>query len=136
MYKQDRFTEYFGNAVPALQESGVEARYPTAILDDEQRQLAEGHLYLAEQAVNSLRRRGVAIDDPEEALADAHEGVCDAARRFDPAVGAEFERYAPARIRGMVVDNMRIRHKLGGPTRSQPTVGWTDAFPGSHGTRC
>ena len=56
--------------------------------------LVEGHMHVVDRAVKHarhIRRRGL---DTEEAHADASEGLCDAARRFDPTRQVTFEAFA------------------------------------------
>jgi RNA polymerase sigma factor for flagellar operon FliA len=45
--------------------------------------------------------------DVEDLQASAAAGLLDAHRRFDPAKGVKFESYAPHRMRGFVLDDLR-----------------------------
>lgn len=78
-----------------------------------QRDLAEQYAPLARRIAVDIARTHTRHDH-DELIGDAYEGLCLAARRFDPAnpSGAGFATYASARIRGQVLDAMRDRDLL------------------------
>ncbi len=76
---------------------------------DERNQLAIDHLDLVGRIVAEVASRYPAHVD----RADLHNagtlGLVEASRRFDPASGAPFARYAAIRIRGAIIDSTRSR---------------------------
>jgi len=86
---------------PPLGEDGrsVEAR----------NRLVIAYRYLVDYAVAALRRRGVpvaAVSD-DELRSAGYLGLMEAVKRFDPARGVLFGTYAPPRIRGAMLDDLR-----------------------------
>lgn len=78
------------------------------VLSEEQRRLAESHMELVghvvfQVAVNFPRH----VDRGELACAGAL-GLTEAASRFDSSRGVPFERFAARRIRGAILDHVRI----------------------------
>lgn len=67
------------------------------------------HLYLVQHVVNSLASSYPRHVDRAELWSAGALGLVDASRRFDPALGIPFVRYASIRIRGAMVDSARSR---------------------------
>ena len=57
--------------------------------------------------------------DVEELQASAAAGLLDAIRRFDPARGVKFESYAPHRMRGWILDDLRAKDWVPRLTRAR-----------------
>lgn len=72
-------------------------------------QLVESHLYLVQHVVNQLASRYPRHVDRQELWSAGASGLVDASRRYDPATGVPFARYATIRIRGAIVDSTRTR---------------------------
>lgn len=71
--------------------------------------LVEEHLYLVTHIVNQIAARYPRHVDRQELWAAGAAGLVDASRRYDPAAGVPFGRYATIRIRGAVIDSTRSR---------------------------
>lgn len=71
--------------------------------------LVEEHLYLVQHIVNQLAVRYPRHVDRQELWAAGAAGLVDASRRYDPAAGVPFGRYATIRIRGAIIDSTRSR---------------------------
>lgn len=67
------------------------------------------HLPLVHQIVNQLARRFPSHVDRDELFNAGVFGLVDASRRYDPATGVPFGRFAAIRIRGAVLDSTRSR---------------------------
>jgi RNA polymerase sigma factor FliA len=95
---------------------------PAVPLTDQQRQLAEAHLELAEQAVGVFRRKHDNWIERDDLRSIAFTALVEAAGRFDPRVGATFRQFAWQRISGAFIDEIRARHgRLGvGKTHRVP----------------
>lgn len=72
-------------------------------------QLVESHLYLVQHIVNQLASRYPRHIDRSELWSAGAAGLVDASRRYDPATGVPFSRYASIRIRGAIIDSTRTR---------------------------
>lgn len=72
-------------------------------------ELVESHLYLIQHVVNQLASRYPRHVDRQELWSAGAAGLVDASRRYDPATGVPFARYASIRIRGAIVDSTRTR---------------------------
>lgn len=72
-------------------------------------ELVESHLYLVQHVVNQLAARYPRHVDRQELWSAGASGLVDASRRYDPATGVPFARYATIRIRGAIVDSTRTR---------------------------
>lgn len=70
-------------------------------------ELVTASLPLVHTIVSSLCQRYPSHCDRDELVAAGTFGLVEAARRFDPARGVPFERWAALRIRGAVVDAVR-----------------------------
>ena len=86
----------------------------TTVLDhDEQRRATDAliteHLPLVQHVVNSVAMRYPRHVDRDELWNAGAYGLVDAARRYDPATGIPFGRYATIRIRGAIIDSTRTR---------------------------
>lgn len=69
----------------------------------------EDHLYLVQHVVNQLASRYPRHTDRSELWSAGAAGLVDASRRYDPATGVPFARYATIRIRGAIIDSTRTR---------------------------
>lgn len=67
------------------------------------------HLPLVHQIVNQMARRFPSHVDRDELFNAGVFGLVDASRRYDPATGVPFARFAAIRIRGAVLDSTRSR---------------------------
>ena len=89
--------------------------------------VAERHTHVVEglsmidRSVRRLVSQGVPLD-LDDARQDGAEGLCDAAQRFDRFRGARFETYAPSRVRGQIIDNLRSYDGLAGSDRKEARV--------------
>lgn len=83
------------------------ARPAPAPLDPTARELVEQHLPLVRLVVAGVAARFPRHADREELASAGALGLVEAARRFDPALGVPFARYASTRIRGAVLDAAR-----------------------------
>lgn len=72
-------------------------------------ELVESHLYLVQHIVNHLASRYPRHIDRSELWSAGASGLVDASRRYDPATGVPFARYASIRIRGAIIDSTRSR---------------------------
>ena len=75
-------------------------------LTDEQRQLAENHLYIALSLARHRSSRSCRLTESELASAAAL-GVCIAAANYDESKGACFATYAKACANGAILDEMK-----------------------------
>ena len=67
----------------------------------------EQHLQLVKRVATRIARRLPRQVQLDDLLSAGHEGLLDAARRFDPRKGVAFGAYAEIRIRGAVMDELR-----------------------------
>lgn len=72
-------------------------------------ELTASHLYLVQHIVNQLASRYPRHVDRGELWSAGAFGLVDASRRYDPATGIPFGRYAAIRIRGAIIDSTRTR---------------------------
>ncbi len=73
-------------------------------------QVVNRYAPLCAQIVRSLRGQlGVDDEQTEDMLTDAQVGLVEAWRRYDPSQGAAFCTFAYYRIKGSVVDGLRLR---------------------------
>ena len=97
--------------------------------------LVESHLYLVQHVVNRLASRYPRHIDRSELWSAGASGLVDASRRYDPATGVPFARYASIRIRGAIIDSTRTRdwatRSLRRDMRSVTTA--TASFEQTHG---
>jgi len=88
---------------------------PITPLTDDQKDLAARHVHLCRLMAMRFGRRCPGLyADLRQAAA---EGLCDAARKFDPARGARFSTYAFHRMEGACLDMMRTNGLVRGPRR-------------------
>lgn len=78
-----------------------------ATLDPAASKLVEQHLPLVRLVVAGVAAKFPRHADREELTSAGALGLVEAARRFDPALGVPFARYASTRIRGAVLDAAR-----------------------------
>lgn len=71
--------------------------------------LVRDHLALVDSAVNHLMARLPRHIPRDELVSAAMAGLAQAARSFDPKRDTSFDHYAPARIRGALLDELRAR---------------------------
>jgi RNA polymerase sigma factor FliA len=71
--------------------------------------LVTEHLYLVQHIVHQLASRYPRHVDRSELWSAGALGLVDAARRYDPATGIPFARYASIRVRGAIIDSTRTR---------------------------
>ena len=89
------------------QEHTVPMALPTTTGTDAVEQVVAESLPLVRAVVAGLAAHYPRHCDREELVAAGTLGLVEAARRFDPARGVPFERWASLRIRGAVVDAVR-----------------------------
>ena len=65
------------------------------------------HLALVNYAVNELMTRVPRHVTRDDLVSAGMEGLCQAARSYDPSRGVPFRRYASTRIKGALIDDMR-----------------------------
>ena len=87
------------------EDTGSPGRSDTA----EANRRVEDHLYLVQHVVNQLASRYPRHIDRSELWSAGAAGLVDASRRYDPATGVPFARYASIRIRGAIIDSTRTR---------------------------
>lgn len=75
----------------------------------QEHELVTSHLELVSQVVTRVASRFPRHVDRGELWNAGALGLVDAARRFDPALGIPFPRYAAVRIRGAIIDATRRR---------------------------
>jgi RNA polymerase sigma factor FliA len=71
--------------------------------------LVDEHLHLVQHVVNQVASRFPRHVDRSELWSAGAFGLVDASRRYDPASGVPFSRYASIRIRGAIIDSTRSR---------------------------
>lgn len=71
--------------------------------------LVEQHLYLVQHVLNQLASRYPRHIDRTELWSAGAAGLVEASRRYDPATGVPFARFARIRIRGAMIDSTRLR---------------------------
>jgi RNA polymerase sigma factor FliA len=69
--------------------------------------LVTQHLPLVQYAVNELMMRVPRHVTRDDLVSAGMEGLCQAARGYDPSRGVPFHRYASTRIKGALIDEMR-----------------------------
>ncbi len=62
---------------------------------------------VVKSAARHFAALGRSVGDPAELEACGHEGLLDAARRFDPSRGVSFRTFAYYRVRGAMLDGLR-----------------------------
>lgn len=77
--------------------------------DDTANQLVLDNLELVSQLVQQIAARYPRHVDRGELWSAGVLGLVEASRRFDPAMGISFPRYAAIRIRGAIIDSTRTR---------------------------
>src|SRR5579884_3766635 len=71
--------------------------------------LVTEHLALAQRAVSDMLQRVPRHVSRSDLLSAAMAGLAQAARGYDPSRGIAFDRFASARIRGALLDELRSR---------------------------
>jgi len=66
------------------------------------------HMYLVEMVADKLKRQYTLLMSIEDLRAYGTQGLLEAAKRFDPTRGASFSTFAYYRVRGAIIDGMRI----------------------------
>src|SRR5262245_429735 len=69
--------------------------------------LIEAHLHLVQVVALQVFHEVCDRLELEDRIADGHQGLCVAARRFDPEQGTSFATYAWHRVRGAMLDGLR-----------------------------
>ena len=82
--------------------------------------LVEQHLDLARKAAATIFPRVKGHVEFEELVALANEGLAEAAQRFEPDRGAQFETFAWYRVHGAILDGLRSTTNL--PRRAWRTL--------------
>jgi len=82
---------------------------PTNQYGVDEEQLVTEHLQLAQRAVSDLLQRVPRHVSRSDLLSAALAGLAQAARAYDPERGIAFDRFASARIRGALLDELRSR---------------------------
>jgi RNA polymerase sigma factor FliA len=82
----------------------------------DRKRLIEDHLSYVRALASQLRKEISSLVDPEDLVAYGSKGLVEAAERFDPTRGASFTTFAYYRIRGAMVDGLRLSGWL--PRRS------------------
>jgi RNA polymerase sigma factor FliA len=81
-------------------------------VSDDAAELAARHLDLAHKAAALYYPRVRAHVELEDLVAMASVGLAEAARRFDPAIGASFKTFAWYRVQGAIIDGLRKASNL------------------------
>lgn len=89
---------------------------PAAVL----RERLDQGMPLIARIARHLRRRYGDVAEHDELVSIGYEGLCAAARTYDPSFGVPFERYAWRRIRGHMLNKVhrQLRHAYLAPRRS------------------
>ncbi|HVA43289.1 MAG TPA: sigma-70 family RNA polymerase sigma factor [Acidimicrobiales bacterium] len=82
---------------------------PTNQYGVNEEQLVTEHLQLAQRAVSDLLQRVPRHVSRSDLVSAALAGLAQAARAYDPERGIAFDRFASARIRGALLDELRSR---------------------------
>ena len=77
--------------------------------DVDEDQLVRDHLSLAQRAVSDMLQRVPRHVSRSDLMSAALAGLAQAARSYDPERGIAFDRFASARIRGALLDELRSR---------------------------
>lgn len=85
---------------------------------DERNKLITDHLYLVGVAVSKIGAL-YHYNDIDELLAAGNIGLIQAADKFDPSKGFKFSTYAMIRIKGAIIDNLRVMDWLPRSLRSK-----------------
>lgn len=115
--------------------AGIDQTLDQAFDHERANELAVSHLYLVQHIVNQTSSRFPRHIDRQELWNAGAYGLVDASRRYDPASGIPFARYASIRIRGAIIDSTRSRDWASrGLRRDLRAVKQaTEAFETSHG---
>jgi RNA polymerase sigma factor for flagellar operon FliA len=82
-------------------------------------QLVREHLPLARRVVAELVAKMPRHAPKEDLLAAGMAGLAQAARNFDPGRGVPFHRYALTRVRGALLDELRVHDWASRPVRAK-----------------
>lgn len=82
-------------------------------------QLVRDHLPLARRVVAELVSKMPRHAPKEDLLAAGMAGLAQAARNFDPSRGVPFHRYALTRVRGSLLDELRVHDWASRPVRAK-----------------
>lgn len=85
-------------------------------------QLVREHLPLARRVVAELVSKMPRHAPKEDLLAAGMAGLAQAARNFDPSRGVPFHRYALTRVRGALLDELRVHDWASRPVRAKARV--------------
>lgn len=88
--------------------------------------LVEKYLHIARNVVQAMLRRLPRSIGAEELLSDAVLGLVRAVENFDPATRTRFVTYASYRIRGAVLDELRVRDWVPRLARHKARVAGTE----------
>jgi len=75
----------------------------------DEEQLVTDHMALAQRAVSDMLQRVPRHVSRSDLMSAAMAGMAQAARTYDPGRGISFDRFASARIRGALLDELRSR---------------------------
>jgi RNA polymerase sigma factor for flagellar operon FliA len=100
----------------------VESRELELGVEEREQDLVVEHLPRVRAIVQRLLQRLPSSVDREELVHGGVLGLIDAARRFDPAFGCSFASYAEIRIRGAVLDQLRVLDWVPRSVRSRGRV--------------
>ena len=82
---------------------------PTNEFGVDEEQLVTEHMPLAHRAVSDMLQRVPRHVSRSDLMSAAMAGMAQAARAYDPSRGISFDRFASARIRGALLDELRSR---------------------------
>jgi len=82
---------------------------PTNEFGVDEEQLVTEHMALAQRAVSDMLQRVPRHVSRSDLMSAAMAGMAQAARTYDPSRGISFDRFASARIRGALLDELRSR---------------------------
>jgi RNA polymerase sigma factor for flagellar operon FliA len=93
----------------------------TQLLEDpvDEDRLVREHLHLVQQAVGETAARVPSYVRRDELVSAALEGLFQAVRRFDPARGVPFDRFAATRVRWAVLEELRRADWASRPARAR-----------------
>lgn len=85
----------------------MRAPMASTLTESARTELARGHVGLVQKVARTILREQPTWVRLDDLVGAGHEGLLDAARRFDPDRGASFSTYAYYRVRGAMLDWVR-----------------------------